>query len=251
MKNYKTANAGPRACLKTTRSPAILWFPRVPKKPESVSTRLRALFSLWSMWLKIPKDVLAGAATWSVIQSCGSRGVHPVQFRGQFVTASCRVVTAFVTGSPMLKSLTINICDGVTAPDPWTPRPCRSTALPAFPYFVVYSAFPCAFRPAFLWIQGRNIALNRIFSHLIRPFRTILKHFFIVRLDRLDGAGWGNGMVCQPNTGNNLKMPNITLLSFLNTEGSSLSLQRLSSFPKIVDFINVYGPQMALFVLRT
>ena len=46
-----------------------------------------------------------------------------VQCRGQFVTALCRVVSAFVTGSPMLNPLTINICDGVTAPDPWTPRP--------------------------------------------------------------------------------------------------------------------------------
>ena len=30
----------------------------------------------------------------------------------------------------MRKSLTINICDGVTAPDPWTPRPLSSAALP-------------------------------------------------------------------------------------------------------------------------
>jgi hypothetical protein len=51
------------------------------------------------------------------------------------VPAPCRVVTAFVTGFPMLKSLTDNICDGVTAPQPWTPRPRRSTALPVFEYF--------------------------------------------------------------------------------------------------------------------
>ena len=31
----------------------------------------------------------------------------------------------------MPKSLTNNICDGVTAPDPWTPRPLSSAALPA------------------------------------------------------------------------------------------------------------------------
>jgi hypothetical protein len=46
-----------------------------------------------------------------------------VQCRGQLVTAPCRVVTAFVTGCPMPKSLTDNKCDGVAAPDPWTPRP--------------------------------------------------------------------------------------------------------------------------------
>ena len=33
----------------------------------------------------------------------------------------------------MLKSLTINKCDGVTAPDPWTPRPLSSVALPGPP----------------------------------------------------------------------------------------------------------------------
>ncbi len=42
--------------------------------------------------------------------------------RRQFVTAPCRVVSAFVTGQTMPKSLTDNNCYGVTAPDPWTPR---------------------------------------------------------------------------------------------------------------------------------
>ncbi|MGP8198545.1 MAG: hypothetical protein ACLQU4_03475 [Limisphaerales bacterium] len=55
-----------------------------------------------------------------------------VQRRGQVVTAPCRVVPAFVTGCPMLKPLIDNMCDGVTAPDPWTPCPRSSVALPAF-----------------------------------------------------------------------------------------------------------------------
>ncbi len=54
-----------------------------------------------------------------------------VQCKGQFVTAPCRVVTVFVTGCPMLKSLIYNNCDGVTAPDPWTPRPLPDGCHPA------------------------------------------------------------------------------------------------------------------------
>ncbi len=38
------------------------------------------------------------------------------------MTAPCRLVSAFVTGWPIPKSLIYNKCDGVTAPDPWTPR---------------------------------------------------------------------------------------------------------------------------------
>jgi hypothetical protein len=49
-----------------------------------------------------------------------------VQCRGQYVTALCRVVPAVVTGCPVLKSLTDNICDGVTAENPLEP------AAPAF-----------------------------------------------------------------------------------------------------------------------
>jgi hypothetical protein len=52
-----------------------------------------------------------------------------------------------------------------------------------------------SFAAALIWIQGRNIALNRTCSHLIRVNRTILKHFFI-GLGGLDGTGQGSGMVC-------------------------------------------------------
>ena len=62
-----------------------------------------------------------------------------VQCKGQFLTAPCRVVSAFVTGSPMHNPLTINICDDVTAQNPR--EPAAPAVLSAFTYSVVYSAF--------------------------------------------------------------------------------------------------------------
>jgi hypothetical protein len=48
-----------------------------------------------------------------LLRRCGYGG------QAAFVTALCRVVTAFVTDPARLKCLIDNICDGVTLPDPW------------------------------------------------------------------------------------------------------------------------------------
>ncbi len=77
-----------------------------------------------------PVDIqlLISRRSWTYISICQSPAmllfhflIHNSHF--PFVTAPCRVVSAVVTGCPMRKSLTDNKCYGVTAPDPWTPRP--------------------------------------------------------------------------------------------------------------------------------
>ena len=80
----------------------------------------------------------------------------------------------------MLKSLIYNNCDGVTAPDPWTPRPRRSAALPTFEYSVysvVPPAFLCAFRSLRLCVSLDSGAKHRTFSHLLAPNPTF-SHLF-------------------------------------------------------------------------
>jgi GlpG protein len=52
---------------------------------------------------------------------------------------------------------------------------------------LVAADVPCDF--AFLWNQAQKIRPFRAFSHLIRPFRTILKHFFIRAPRRFRATG--------------------------------------------------------------
>jgi len=54
---------------------------------------------------------------------------------------------------------------------------------------------------AFLLIQAQKIRPFRTFSHLIRPFRTILKHFFSAksndrRVTRLAWDEWHRNLSC-------------------------------------------------------
>jgi hypothetical protein len=117
-----------------------------------------------------------------------------VQRRGQFVTAPCRVVTAFVTGSPMRKSLIDNKCYGVTAENPREPaaravlsafvfRVFRGllALLPPFQKFSLPpSAFPWSLVPIPLTIIPLTTAFSRSFptlncwliSNRFRPFQS-------------------------------------------------------------------------------